>query len=108
MTIHKGINEMRHLVANTTLNLCHGGLQEVGEVERLEVTLAEDKIIYYGNIGDGGSSTSVPGPSTSVLGLSISWGDISSPRTCTDVIDLSSSLMSWGDVSDSSMSCDDY
>jgi hypothetical protein len=108
MTIHKGINEMRRIVVNTPLNLYHGGLQEVGEVERLEVTLTEDEIIYCGNIRDVGSSTSVPGSSASVLDPSISWGDISSPHTCMNVIDLSSSWMSWGDASDSSTSCEDY
>jgi hypothetical protein len=32
----EGVNEMEHIVANTTLNLYRGGLQEIGEVEFLE------------------------------------------------------------------------
>ena len=33
------------------LILCHGGLLEVGKVERLETTLAEDEITYHGSVG---------------------------------------------------------
>ena len=68
MTIHKIIDEMKCIVANITLNLYCGGLLEVKEIEEVEclkVTLTEDEITYCGNIG---SSTSVPGPSISVLG----------------------------------------
>jgi len=33
---HEGVNEMERIVANTTLNLYCGGLQETAEVECLE------------------------------------------------------------------------
>ena len=33
------------------LILCHGGLHEVGEVECLETTLAENEIYYHGSVG---------------------------------------------------------
>jgi hypothetical protein len=64
MTINEGVNEMRCIMANTTLNVCRGELHEVGEVEHLEATLAEDDISYRESVGDVGSSTSVLGPST--------------------------------------------
>ena len=66
------VDEMRHIMANTTLSLCHGWLQEVREVERLEVTLMEDEIVYCRSVGDSGLSTSVPGSSTSVPNSSMS------------------------------------
>ena len=58
-------------MANTTLSLCHGGLQEVREVERFEVTLVKDEIAYCRSVGDNGLSTNVPassmiGPSSSM------------------------------------------
>jgi hypothetical protein len=43
-TIHEGVDKIRYIMANTTLNLCHGGLQEVGEAECLETSLTEDEI----------------------------------------------------------------
>lgn len=51
---------MRHIIANTTFGLCHGGLQEVKEVKSLEVTLVEDEIAYCRSVGDSDPSTSVP------------------------------------------------
>jgi hypothetical protein len=72
MTIREGVNEMRYIMTNTTLNLYRRGLQEVEEVERLEVTLAEDEIAYCGSVGDAGPSTSILGPSSSILGSSAS------------------------------------
>jgi hypothetical protein len=72
MTIREGVNEMRCIMANTMLNLYRRGLQEVEEAERLEVTLAEDGIAYFGSVGDAGPSTSIPGPSSSVSGSSTS------------------------------------
>jgi hypothetical protein len=68
-TISEGVNEMGRIVANTTLNLCFGILQEVGEVE---ATLAEDKIAYRGSVGDAGMSTSTPSASMSDPGPSTS------------------------------------
>jgi hypothetical protein len=77
--IHEGVDEMRWIVANTTLNLCSGGLQEVREVECLEVTLTEDEIAYRESVKDigpsmsiSGTSSSVPDPSMSVLNPSMS------------------------------------
>ena len=52
MIISEGVDEMRRIVARTTLDLCRGGLQEAVEVKRLKVVLAEDKIAYHGNVGD--------------------------------------------------------
>ena len=49
--IQEGVDEMRRIVANIMLNLCHGGLQEVVEAERLEVALTEDEIAYHENVG---------------------------------------------------------
>lgn len=63
-------DEIGHNVANTTLNLCHEGLQEVRKDVRLEVLLTKDKIVYNGNVGDTGLSTNISGLSTSFLGLS--------------------------------------
>ena len=44
-TIHKGVDEMEHIMANITLNLCCVGLQEVGESEHFEVVLTEDELL---------------------------------------------------------------
>jgi hypothetical protein len=44
VTIHKGVDKIRYIMANTTLNLCHGGLQEVREAECFETSLTEDEI----------------------------------------------------------------
>jgi hypothetical protein len=85
-------------VANTTLNLCHGGLQEVGEAEHLEVALTEDEIAYHGNVGDVGPSMNISCLSTSDLGPSTSWDDISHFHTYMDIIDSSLSWTSWGDA----------
>ena len=63
---------MRHVVANTTLTLCHGGIQKVGEVECPEAKLVEDEIVYCGSVGDASLSTNIPSQSTSDLGPSIS------------------------------------
>jgi len=86
---------MRCIVANTTLNLYHGGLQEVEKTEHLKVSLMEDEIVYCRSVGDVSPSTSIPGqsmsvpgplssissPSTSVLDPSTSWNNISPPHT---------------------------
>lgn len=71
-TISESVNEMGCIVANITLNLCFGILQEVGEVEHLEVALAEDEIAYPGSVGDADMSTSAPSPSMSDPGPSTS------------------------------------
>jgi len=47
MTIREGVDEIGCIVANITLNLYCGGLQEV---ERLEVALPEDKTAYRGSV----------------------------------------------------------
>jgi len=39
IVIHEDVEDMGRVVANTTLNLCCGGLQEIGEIERLEAAL---------------------------------------------------------------------
>ncbi|KAJ6858479.1 hypothetical protein NC652_040921 [Populus alba x Populus x berolinensis] len=73
-TIREGVNEIGHIVLNTTLNLYRDGLQEVGEVERFEAALTKDEIAYYESVKDVGSSTSDLGPS-------MSWDDIGHPHT---------------------------
>jgi len=90
ITICECVNEMWHIVANTTLNLCHGGLQEVEKVKCIEVTLTKDMIAYRGSVRDAGPSTR--------------WNDIAPSHTCMDITDLSSSWTSWGDAPDPSMS----
>jgi hypothetical protein len=65
-TIHECVDKIRRIMDNTKLNLCCGGLQEVGEAECLEVALAEDEIAYHGSVG---LSMSIPDQSTSVLDL---------------------------------------
>jgi hypothetical protein len=72
MTIREGINEMRQNMANTTLNLYRGGLQEAREAKRLEVVLVKDEITYHGSVGDVYPSMSILGPSKSFLGPSTS------------------------------------
>ena len=93
---------MRYIVANTTLNLYHGGLQEVEKTEHLKVSLMEDEIVYCRSVGDVSPSMNIPGqsmsvrgpspsiidpsssvssPSTSVLDPSTSWDNIGPPRT---------------------------
>jgi hypothetical protein len=96
--IQEGVDEMRHIVANTMLNLCHGGLQEVGEAERLEVALTEDEIAYHENVGDVGPSMSISCLSTSDLGPSTSRDDIGHFHTYMDIIDSSLRWTSWGDT----------
>ena len=54
------------------INLCHGKLQEFGEVKRLEAILTEDEIVYHESVGDVSLSTSITDSSTNVLGLSTS------------------------------------
>jgi len=53
-------------VVNATLNLCLGGLQEIGEAGHLKVELAKVKIVYHGSVGDVGPSTSISGLSMSI------------------------------------------
>jgi len=55
---------MGHSVANINFNLCCDRLQEVGEVQRLEATLAEDEIVYRESVKDVGPSMIIPGPFT--------------------------------------------
>ena len=50
-TIHKGVDEMEHIMANITLNLCCVGLQEVGESEHFEVALTEDELLIMRVLG---------------------------------------------------------
>lgn len=69
MTIYEGVNEMRHIVANTKLNLYFGVLQEIRKIKRLETTIMEDEIVYCGSVGDVGMSKNIPSPSISVSGL---------------------------------------
>ena len=83
MTIYEGINELRCIIANTTFNLCCDGLKKIREVERLELTLAEDEVVYRGSVR-------FVGPSTSVSNPSMSWSDVG-VGPYMDVIDLSSS-----------------
>jgi hypothetical protein len=73
-------------VANITLNLYRGGLQEVGDAKHLEVTLVEYEIVYHGSVGDVSLSINIPGLFTSVLGSSTSWGDIGHPHIYMDAI----------------------
>ena len=63
-TICKGVDKMGHSVANITFNLCCDRLQEVGEVQHLEATLAEDEIAYRESVKDIGPSMIIPGPFT--------------------------------------------
>jgi hypothetical protein len=42
----ENINEMVRALANNTLNLYHGGLQEVGDTKNLETVLLEDETTY--------------------------------------------------------------
>jgi len=65
-TIHERVDKIRRIMANTKLNLCCGGLQEVREAECLEIALVEDEIAYHGSVG---LSISVPDQSTSILDL---------------------------------------
>jgi hypothetical protein len=65
-TIHKRVDKIRHIMANTKLNLCCGALQDVREAECLEVALMEDEIAYHGSVG---LSMSVLDQSMSVLDL---------------------------------------
>ena len=44
MTICESVDGMRCIVANSTPNLYHSGLREVGGVEHFEVVLAEEEI----------------------------------------------------------------
>jgi len=44
------------IVANITLNLYHGRLQEVGQAEHLKVALMKDGIAYRGSVRDAGPS----------------------------------------------------
>ena len=73
-------------MANITLNLYRGGLQEVGDAKHLEVTLVEYEIVYRGSVGDVSLSINIPGLFTSVLGSSTSWGDIGLSHTYMDEI----------------------
>jgi hypothetical protein len=100
-TIHEGVDEMGRIVANTMLNLWCGGLQEVGEAERLEMTLMKYEIAYHGSDEDASSFTSISGPSTSISGPSTSiLGHIGPPHTYMKVTYVSSSWTSWGDALD--------
>ena len=45
-SISEGVVEMSCVMASIMLNLCHGGLQQVDEVECLEAILIEDEITY--------------------------------------------------------------
>ena len=57
-TIHKNVNEMRHIMTNTTFDLCCDGLQEIRDVERLEAALTENKIVYCSSVRNASMSTS--------------------------------------------------
>jgi hypothetical protein len=84
-------------MATTMLNLCRGGLQEVGEVERLKAVLVKDKIAYHESVGDVGPSMSIPSLSTNNPSPSMSWDDIGPPQTYIDITDPTSSWIIWGD-----------
>jgi hypothetical protein len=64
-TISEGVDEMGCIVANATLDLCRGGLQEVVEVKPLKVVFAGDEIAYHGNVKDSSLPTSISCLSTS-------------------------------------------
>ena len=68
------------IMDNIALNLCRGGLQQVGEAERLEVALPEDEIVYQWCFRDTGSS--------------MSWGNVGPPQTYMNITDFSSSQTS--------------
>jgi hypothetical protein len=87
---------MECIIANTSLDLCRGGLQEFWEIERLKVALVEDEIAYHKSIGDIGHSTSISDPSMSIPSSFTSWGDIGFPHTYTNVIDSSLNWIGWG------------
>lgn len=80
----------------TTLNLYHGGLQKVKEVESLESALAKYEITYHESVGDVSPSTSIPNLFTSQSDISVD--------PYTSATDPSSSWMSWGGGLDSSTS----
>lgn len=71
MIIYKSVDEMRCIMTNTTCNLCLDILQEIEDVERLETILAKCNIVYSESVKDVGPSMSVPDPSMSCLGPSI-------------------------------------
>ena len=58
------------------------------------MTLTEHEIAYHGSDRDASSCTSIPSPSTSIL------GHIGPPHTYMKVTYLSSSWTSWGDALD--------
>jgi hypothetical protein len=58
------------------------------------MTSTKYEIAYHESDGDASSSTSIPGPSTSIP------GHIGPPRTYMKVTYVSSSWTSWGDASD--------
>ena len=63
--IQECVDKMGCIIANITLNLCHGGLQKVREAAHLEVALMEEEIAYHGSVGDVSPSISIQDPSTS-------------------------------------------
>ena len=69
MTIYEGVNEMRHIVANTKLNLYCGVLQEIRKIKHLETALTKNEIAYCGSVMDVSLSKNIPRPSISVFGL---------------------------------------
>ncbi|GFZ19340.1 hypothetical protein Acr_28g0000450 [Actinidia rufa] len=73
--LHEGVDEMGCVMANNTLDLCRHGLQEAGEAEHLDVTLAEDEIAFR----EQGYVFRNAGPSTSVPSTSMSWDNSSAP-----------------------------
>ena len=69
---------MRHIMTNTTFDLCCDGLQEIRDVERLEAALTENKIVYCSSVGNASMSTSDSGSS-------MSQDDIDPPQTYIDI-----------------------
>jgi hypothetical protein len=83
-SISKGVDEIIHIMVNTTFNLCCDRPHEIRDVERLEAALTEDEIAYYGSVGDVSLSMSDSGPS-------MSWNNIGPPQTYMDITDSTSS-----------------
>ena len=67
---------MGRVRANTTLDLCRCGLQQVGEAEHLDATLANDEITFR----ERGQVFRDAGPSMSIPSTSMSWDDGNVPR----------------------------
>jgi hypothetical protein len=90
VAFHKGVNEMGGIMINITLNLYHGELEEVEEVEHLKAALTGVKVVFR----ERGHIFREAGPSTSAPGSSIICGDFD-VDLFTSAIDLSLIWTSW-------------